>query len=92
MPPLEEYLKNADRLAQEVVNTWGINVQTGNAASAEFKALVDKACLHRIARRLADNHRKFDVMSAQEEAEEMAARHAFAKAYKAFYERHAAAF
>ena len=42
MPPLEEYLKNADRLAQEVVNAWGINVQTDNAVSAEFKALVDK--------------------------------------------------
>jgi hypothetical protein len=91
MPPLEEYLKNADRLAQEVVNTWGMNVQTGNAASAEFRALVDKASLYRIARRLADNHRKFDVMSEQEAVEEMAQRHAFAEAYKAFYEKHAAA-
>jgi hypothetical protein len=91
MPPLEEYLKNADRLAQEVVNTWGINVQMGNAMSVEFKALLEKACLYRSVRRIADNHRKFDVMSEQEEAEELAARHAFAKAYKAFYEKHAAA-
>jgi len=91
MPPLEEYLKNADRLAQEVVNGWGINVQMGNALSPEFKALVDKASLYRIARRLADNHRKFDVMSEQEAVEEMAQRHAFAEAYKAFYEKHAAA-
>jgi hypothetical protein len=91
MPPLEEYLKNADRLAQEVVNAWGINVQMGNAMSSKFKALLEKACLYRSVRRLADNHRKFDVMSAQEEAEELAARHAFAEAYKDFYEKHAAA-
>jgi hypothetical protein len=91
MPPLEEYLKNADSLAQEVVNAWGINVQMGNAMSAEFKALLEKACLYRSVRRLADNHRKFDVISEQEAVEEMAQRHAFAEAYKAFYEKHAAA-
>jgi hypothetical protein len=91
MPPLEEYLKNADRLAQEVVNTWRINAHAGNVPTPEFKALLEKACLHRTARRLADNHRKFDVMSEQEEADELAARRAFAEAYKAFYERHAAA-
>ena len=90
MPPLVEYLKDADRLAQEVVNTWGINVQMGNAMTFEFKALVDKACLYRTARRLADNHRKFDVMSEAEEAEELAVRHSFAEAYKAFYEKHEA--
>ena len=91
MPPLEEYLKDADRLAQEVVNAWGINVQMGNAMTPEFKALVDQACLYRTARRLADNHRKFDVMSEAEEAEELAVRRSFAEAYKAFYEKHAAA-
>jgi hypothetical protein len=91
MPPLEEYLKDADKLAQQVVNTWGINVQMGNATTPEFRALVDKACLYRTARRLADNHRKFDVMSEAEEAEELAVRRAFAEAYKAFYEKHAAA-
>ena len=91
MPPLVEYLKDADRLAQEVVNTWAINVQMGNAMTFEFKVLVDRACLYRTARRLADNHRKFDVMSEAEEAEELAVRHSFAEAYKAFYEKHAAA-
>ena len=91
MPPLVEYLKDADRLAQEVVNSWGTNVQMGSAMAPEFKALVDQACLYRTARRLADNHRKFDVMSEQEAVEEMAQRHAFAEAYKAFYEKKAAA-
>ena len=91
MPPLAAYLKDADRLAQEVVNSWGTNVQMGSAMPPEFKALVDQACLYRTARRLADNHRKFDVMSEQEEAQEMALRHAFAEAYRAFFEKHAAA-
>jgi len=93
MPPLEEYLKDADRLAQEVVNAWGINVQAGNAPllTTQFKALLGKACLYRTARRLADNHRKFDVMSEAEEAEELAVRHSFAEAYKAFYEKQTAA-
>ena len=91
MLPLEEYLKHADKLAQEVVNAWGIDAQAGLVPAPRFKALLDKACLYRTVRRLADNHRKFDVMSEAEEAEELAVRHSFAEAYKAFYEKHAAA-
>jgi hypothetical protein len=91
MPPLERYLKDADRLAQEVVNAWGINVQMSNVMTPEFKALLDKACLYRTARRLADNHRKFDVMSEQEEAQEMSLRRSFAEAYRAFFEKHTGA-
>lgn len=98
MPPLEEYLKRADNLAQRVVETWGINVQSGNAAfltqskiflTTQFKVLVDKACLYRNARRLADNHREYNVLSEEDVTEEKATREAFALAYKAYYERHA---
>jgi len=93
MPPLEEYLKNADRLGQVVVNAWGRNTQVGNARllTPQFKELFEKACLYRNARRLANNQRKFNVISEQAEAEEMAVRQAFAEAYKAFYEKPAAA-
>ena len=91
MPTLEKYLKEADRLAQEVVNAWEIKAQAGIVPTPEFKALLDKACVYRTARRLSDNHRKFDVMSEAEAVEELAARHAFAEAYKAFYEKHATA-
>ena len=63
MPPLEKYLKEADRLAQEVMNAWEIKAQAGIVPTPEFKALLEKACVYRTARRLADNHRKFDVMS-----------------------------
>ncbi len=91
MPPLDEYLKDADRLAQQVVNAWGIDAHAGLVPTPQFKALLGKACLYRTARRLADNHRKFDVMSEAEEAEELAVRHSFAEAYKAFYEKQTAA-
>jgi hypothetical protein len=90
MPPLEEYLKHADKLAQEVVSAWGIDTQAGLVPTPQFKALLDKACLYRTVRRLADTHRRYDVMSEAEEAEELAVRHSFAEAYKAFYEKHEA--
>jgi hypothetical protein len=92
MPPLEEYLEHADDLAQHVVDAWGVNVQAGNAPllTTRFKVLVDKACLYKNARRLADNHRQYNVLSEQDESEEKATREAFALAYKAYYERHAA--
>jgi hypothetical protein len=100
MPPLEEYLEHADDLSQRVMETWGINVPTGNAAflatqskaflTTRFKALVDKACLYKNARRLADNHREHNVLSEDDEAEEKVTREAFALAYKSYYERHAA--
>jgi hypothetical protein len=53
MPPLEQYLEQADKLAQDVVNAWGVNVQAGNGAllTPQFKALVDRACLYRNARK-----------------------------------------
>jgi hypothetical protein len=92
MPPIEEYLKRADKLAQEVVNAWGLNTRTGHAADLmpEFKALFDKACLFRTARGIADNRRKHSVLIEHDEAEEKATRQAFAEAHKAFYEEHAA--
>jgi hypothetical protein len=87
MPPLEEYLEHADELAQHVVGAWGVNAPL---LTPQFKALLDKACLYRNARRQADNHRNHNVLSEQDEAEEKATREAFALAYKAYYERHAA--
>jgi hypothetical protein len=72
------------------VNAWGVNVQAGNAALliAQFKVLLDNACRYRDARRLADNHRQFNVLGEQAEGQEKATRQAFAKAYKAFDEAH----
>jgi hypothetical protein len=92
MPPLENYLEQADKLAQDVVDGWEVNVAAGNAAllTTQFKALVDKACLYRNARKLADNHREHNVLSEREAAEEKATRQVFAEACKAFHEKPAA--
>jgi hypothetical protein len=86
MPPLEKYLERADELAQDVVNAWG-----GNAAplTTQFKNLFDKACLYTSAKRLADNHRAYNVLSEEDAAKEKVTRQVFVEAYKAFYEKHA---
>ena len=59
---------------------------SGHAAEQdpEFRALFDKTCLFRTSRKIADNHRKHSVLIEYDEAEEKAARQAFAKYYKAF--------
>ena len=90
MLPIEEYLEQADKLAQDVVNAWGPSAASGHATeqSPEFKALFDKACLYRTAREIADNHRKHSVLIEDDEAEEKATRQAFAESYKACYEKH----
>lgn len=91
MPPLEEYIENAKKLAQEVVNAWGVNVSAGNAnlLTDEFRALCDKTFPFHQIKRIADNHREHGGLSEGLAAEERAARLAFAEAYKAFYEKHA---
>jgi len=65
---LEDYIENADDLAQEVVNAWGINARAGNAATLtrDFKALFEIACQYRTARETADNHREFNFLSEQD--------------------------
>lgn len=90
MPSIEEYLRHADELAQEVVNGWGVNMRAGNAAflTDEFKAVLDKACRYRNARTAADNHRQVNMLSERDAAEETATRQEFAEAYKTFWERH----
>jgi len=90
MTLLEKYVEDADKLAQDVVNAWGVNMQAGNGdlLSSDFKELLDKACRYRTARSIADNHREFNVLNEQAVAEEQRARLGFAKTYKTFWERH----
>ncbi len=87
---IEEYLKSADALAQEVVNAWGLNVHAGNAESltSEFKIVLDKACRYQDAKRLTDSYRQFSLVSDTDaEAKETAARQTFAEAFKAWKEK-----
>jgi hypothetical protein len=89
MAPLEKYLEQADKLAQDVVNAWGVNMQAGNGdmLSPDFKALLDKACQYRTAKSIADNHREFNILSERTAAEEQESRLEFSETYKTFWER-----
>ena len=88
MASFEEYSERADELAQDVVNAWEVNLRAGNGEPLmpQFEALVETACLYRTARKIANNYREHNVAREREEADERAARQAFAGAYKAFYE------
>jgi len=91
---LEDYIKHADELAQEIVNAWGINVSAGNAATltTEFKALFEITCQYRTAKETADNHREFNFLSEQDATKEKETRESFAKAYKCYWEKYAPEF
>jgi hypothetical protein len=90
MTPVEKYVEDADNLARDVVNAWGVNMQAGNGdmLSREFKVLLDKACQYRTMKNIADNHRQFNVLSERTAAEEQEARLGFAETYKTFWEQH----
>ena len=91
---LEDYIKRADDLAQEVVNAWDINVSAGNAATltTEFKVLFKIACQYRTARETADNHREFNLLSEQDATTEKLTRESFAIAYQHYWEKYALVF
>jgi hypothetical protein len=65
--------------------------RAGNAEllTAQFKALMESACLYRDLRSIANDRRKINMLSEQEKAEEEAARQAFVQTYDSFYEKHA---
>jgi hypothetical protein len=78
---------NADQLAQDVVNAWGANVKAGNGEllSGEFRALFEKTCAYRDAKRIADNRREHHMLTDREASEETAARSEFLEAYDRFH-------
>ncbi|MFZ3342232.1 MAG: hypothetical protein WA213_15210 [Terriglobales bacterium] len=57
MPPLQEYIDNADMWTQSVVDRWGASVITGNVGELppDFMALFDLANNYRTAKQTADN-------------------------------------
>ena len=81
MTSLEYCFANADILAQEVLNAWGVNMAAYNANdfTPEFKSLLEAACEYRSAKSLADNHREFDCVSEAEVVRENSLRRSFAR-------------
>lgn len=82
--------QDADVLAQNVVNAWAANVTAGNAEllSAEFKALFEKTCAYRDAKRVADNRREFRMLTKEEAVEERMTLNEFLESYRSFHETH----
>jgi hypothetical protein len=80
------YFEEAPELAQLVAKAWSLTFPS--PVTEEFKALFDKACRYQAAAELVADHRRFNVLTKEEEEEEIAARRAFAEAYKAFDEQH----
>lgn len=78
--------ENADVLAQEVVNAWGVNVKAGNAEllSMEFNALFEKTCAYRFAKQVADNRREFGVLTDEEATKEHVTRAEFLESHRRF--------
>lgn len=95
MTSFEDYLTNAEALAQEVVNVWGIHTQAGNADSLtpEFMDVFDKACRYQEAKQPADFYRKRNALPTDEGQRaaqtEETARRVFIEAYKPWVEKHA---
>lgn len=89
MPPIEDYVKHADTLAQDVINAWGINMQAGNGEylNREFKSLVNKSSDYRIAKRTAENWRSVGIPTEAVDAEVEVKRRAFVHAYKNYWEK-----
>jgi hypothetical protein len=89
MAPIEGYLKHVDELAQEVVNVWGMYMQSGNSPllTDAFNDLLDKAYRYRTTKIVADSHREFRVLSESFAAKEEETRQVFAQAYKDYWEK-----
>lgn len=90
MSTREKDEERADEWAQNVVDAWGVNVRAGNAAllTEEFKSLFNLACRYRDAKRVAENHRQFNVLTQREAAEEDRTLREFVKEFEAFHQRH----
>ena len=81
---LDEYVQHADELAHEVVHAWVVNAKAGNSEylTPEFKDVFDKAFEYRQSRKIADNHREFNILTEEDSTAERTSRQIFAAASK----------
>jgi hypothetical protein len=92
MRPIEEYVKQADTLAQDVMNTWCSFTMAGHNddLTADFKEVFEVTYDFRQAVRMVDNWRGAGTPTATADAEVKQKRLAFAQAFKTFHEKHEA--
>jgi hypothetical protein len=88
MPPKLEL--EPDEAVQDVSNAWGA-IRTGpkpHAMSAEFSTLFAKMQAYRMAKRSAENHRHYNLLTKEHAAQEQRTKKEFLDAYDAFYAKH----
>jgi hypothetical protein len=72
---LKACLERADELAHDVVNVWNRSISAD--FSPEFKTILHKTFLYLTAKKKADDHRAFGILTERDETEEKAARIVF---------------
>jgi hypothetical protein len=80
----------ADTLAQDVVDAWENAIQGGvsDALSVDLRALFETCRIYRDARRLADNRRKFNLLSVEQASAEEGTRNDFLDSQCRFSAKH----
>ena len=80
----------ADALAQDVVDAWENAIQGGvsDALSVDFRALFETCCIYRDATRVADNRRKFNLLSVEQASAEEGTRNDFLDSHRRFSAKH----
>jgi hypothetical protein len=75
---------DADEAAQQVVNAWGISMQTGHVhdLSEDSKDLAEAAFAYRTAKKIADNSRENDRLTDEQAEQERTARKVFMEVWR----------
>lgn len=80
----------ADEAVQDVLNAWGAII-TGpkpHAMTVEFSTLFAKMQAYRMAKRSAETHRHYNLLTTEDAAQEQRTKKEFLDAYHAFYAKH----
>ncbi len=88
--PIEKHIESAHHDAREIVNAWCRQklFSPQSPISPESEDLFEKARLFEASTREAANHRENGMLIAEEAAEEIETRRAFAEAYRRMDDKH----
>jgi hypothetical protein len=85
--PIEEYLKDADKLAKAVVDSVGSKMKVRIALSNEDNEVFERSCRYQTAKMVAEGYIAAGAMSEPVLANVAATRLVFAHAYKDYLEK-----